>query len=273
MGAPIRTPRVPVVSMHGGVPMADSRDVARFFGKEHKNLLRSIRTAKCSEDFRGRNFEPFVSKGLAGEDVTEYVLMTKNGFAFVCLAFTGEKAAAFREDYINAFDRMEQALRNPPSADPLLALQDPRQLLQLLGTYAERTLALEAEVEAKGRALVVRDAVIAEQRPKVDALDEIAGTEGTWCITDAAKELGIKPKHLFRYMRDKDAKMRWLYQRSPSSPEVAFQDRLDDETLVHKVDKVPLPDGTKKSVTQVRVTALGLTRLAVIFAPRLPGIG
>ncbi|KQP62166.1 phage regulatory protein/antirepressor Ant [Methylobacterium sp. Leaf112] len=273
MNAVTRIPPVPVIQLHDGVPMADSRDVARYYRREHKSVLRSIREAPCSADFRERNFAPCFIKGLDGKDFTDHVLMTKSGFAFVVLAFTGDAAAAFREDYINAYDRMEAALRQGQVAvDPMVALQDPRNVLKLLGTYAERNIALEAEVAEKSHALVVTKATVAEQRPHVEALRRIAGLDGTFCISDAAKELGIRPSVLFTHMRDRTQKTRWLFIRNGTTRETAMQERLDEGTLVLKVDVVRGRDGEERAVHQVRVTAKGLAKLALTFAPRFPGV-
>ena len=38
--------------------MASSRDVAEYFGKRHKDVLRHIDRLDCSPEFNGRNFTP-----------------------------------------------------------------------------------------------------------------------------------------------------------------------------------------------------------------------
>jgi len=44
--------------------------------------------------------------------------MTKDGFAFLVMGFTGAKAAAFKEAYINQFNAMETELKHrSPVAD------------------------------------------------------------------------------------------------------------------------------------------------------------
>lgn len=40
------------------VALVDSRYVARYFEKEHKNVLADIRNLDCSEEFRRLNFQP-----------------------------------------------------------------------------------------------------------------------------------------------------------------------------------------------------------------------
>src|SRR3712207_5142345 len=74
--------QAPVVAIQDGNVTADSRDVAAFFGKQHKDVLRAIRELGCSDDFKRRNFAPFKINDLTGESIS-HVLMTKDGFMFL----------------------------------------------------------------------------------------------------------------------------------------------------------------------------------------------
>lgn len=147
----------------------------------------------------------------------------------------------------------------PVPVDPFEYLSNPHNVMAIIGGYAQRNIALEAKV--------------AEQAPMVAALDRISNADGTRCISDTAKRLGMKPNALFAYMRDPYAKMRWLFQRHAGGEDVAMQDRLDAGDLVVKVKVFRRPDGTDKLITYIHVTPLGFTRLATLFAPRLPGVG
>lgn len=101
--------------------------VAEIFGREHKNVLRDISNLECSEEFNRLNFEPVEYLDAKGEKRPAFE-MTKNGFVFLAMGFTGAKAAEFKEAYINAFDAMEKALRSIPfsldDAQKLRALRD-----------------------------------------------------------------------------------------------------------------------------------------------------
>lgn len=55
---PANLPALAFLSCKNGVPMTDSRIVAERFGKNHKDVLRAIRSLECSDDFRERNFAP-----------------------------------------------------------------------------------------------------------------------------------------------------------------------------------------------------------------------
>ncbi|MGK5615600.1 Rha family transcriptional regulator, partial [Proteus mirabilis] len=57
--------------------------------------------------------------------------MTKDGFVFLVMGFTGKKAAQFKEAYIAAFNRMEAELTKPKktTVDQRTPLRDAVNLL------------------------------------------------------------------------------------------------------------------------------------------------
>lgn len=87
-----------------------SRDVADRFEKNHKDVMRSVKNLDCTPIFNQRNFAPVEYIDNKGEKRPQY-LMTRDGFTFLAMGFTGKKAAAFKEAYINEFNRMEEELR------------------------------------------------------------------------------------------------------------------------------------------------------------------
>ncbi len=119
--ATIPTLSHPDVTIENGRAVTTSVAVAEFFRKMHKDVLRKIETLECSEDFNERNFTPVTYTDAKGEKRPMYQI-TKNGFVFLVMGFTGKKAAAFKEAYIAEFDRMEAELRqnNTPPADKII---------------------------------------------------------------------------------------------------------------------------------------------------------
>lgn len=107
-----------------------------------------------------------------------------------------------------------------------------------------------------------QQAQLAIAGPKADALDRIAGAEGSICVTDAAKIINLQPKRLFAWMHAND----WIYKRAGSSKWVACQARLKSAHLDCEYITVLRPNGTEKSVASVLVTAKGLAKLAEVAA-------
>lgn len=90
-----------------------SKTVADHFGKSHKHVLRDIESLECSEEYRESNFGPSFYTAKSGNGaIRKYKCynLTKDGFVFLAMGFTGKKAAMFKEAYINAFNKMEAAL-------------------------------------------------------------------------------------------------------------------------------------------------------------------
>lgn len=90
--------------------VCSSLDVAETFGKNHYDVLRDIRHLDCSEKFGKRNFAFTSYTDKQGKE-KPLVLMTRDGFTFLVMGYRGEKAAQFKEAYIEQFNRMERELR------------------------------------------------------------------------------------------------------------------------------------------------------------------
>lgn len=110
--------------------------------------------------------------------------------------------------------------------------------------------------EAEKRAAA--EAQLAIAAPKADALDRLATAEGSLCVTDAAKTLQVKPRELFNWL----AGNHWTYRRTGSVHWVAYQNKLQQGLLEHKVTTVLRGDGSEKVTEQVRVTPKGLAKIA-----------
>ncbi|HGF2046249.1 TPA: Rha family transcriptional regulator [Escherichia coli] len=111
----------PDVTIENGRAVTTSVAVAEFFHKLHKNVIQKIEALECSDEFTELNFQPSKYTDTTGRKLPMYQI-TKNGFVFLVMGFTGKKAAAFKEAYIAEFDRMEKELRqnNAPSPDKMI---------------------------------------------------------------------------------------------------------------------------------------------------------
>ena len=107
---------VPHVSVIDGQLTTTSRDIADCFGKRHDDVLKRIRSLDCTPEFRHRNFAEASYQVAGGQGATgthtEYRI-TRDGFSFLCMGFTGAKAAQWKERYISTFNQMAEQLVNP----------------------------------------------------------------------------------------------------------------------------------------------------------------
>ena len=88
-----------------------SLKVAEFFNKRHTEVLRTIQNLECSPEFRQRNFASAEYLDKQGKP-RPMIEMTKDGFTFIAMGFTGKEAAKFKEDHINAFNEMHDFLNS-----------------------------------------------------------------------------------------------------------------------------------------------------------------
>ena len=91
------------------VTVVTSLDIAETFGKEHKHVLRDVRSLECSEEFRQSNFGLTYYFDTQNKKQPMYYI-TRDGFTLLVMGYTGEKAMRFKEAYIRQFNAMEKAL-------------------------------------------------------------------------------------------------------------------------------------------------------------------
>lgn len=138
-----------LVTIQEGKAVTSSLQVAQVFGKEHHHVLRDIRNLDCSSQFKESNFGcSFYISELhnGGQKKQPLYYMTKDGFTFLVMGFTGKKAGKFKEDYINAFNQMELTLKSSNGAPTRHLEKEIDYLKQVLAEVAEdkrfyRTLA------------------------------------------------------------------------------------------------------------------------------------
>lgn len=94
------------------VTVVSSLDVAETFGKNHRDVMESVRniesgisTAEFSALFHMDSY-----KASNGKTNPMY-LMNRDGFTLLVMGYTGEKAMQFKLAYIKQFNAMEQALQ------------------------------------------------------------------------------------------------------------------------------------------------------------------
>ena len=179
--------------------VVSSRAVAEAFGKEHKDVMRAIRNLETTEEFRRRNFAQSSYLNEQQRDMPEY-LMTRDGFTFLAMGFTGPRAAVFKEAYINAFNKMEAELNNRKQAsleDMYKAITTPDAIMQIAANWKadrERMLELEAKVIEDYPKVVFHDTIQAIDSEGILVKDMAA------LLTNAGYKTGTH--RLFAWLRE-----------------------------------------------------------------------
>lgn len=99
--------------MHDQQAVTTSLILAEAFEKEHKNVIRVIET-KIGE-LKIEQSSKMFSKGEYTNSQNKQQPMyylNRDGFTFIAMGFTGRKADEFKLKYIDAFNKMEEQIRN-----------------------------------------------------------------------------------------------------------------------------------------------------------------
>lgn len=116
----------PVVTVVGGNVTTLSTDVATFFEKPHDAVLKAIaKIIQSVPSNRLVNFDETVvtrANPSGGAPIkSKAYRLTRDGFTFLAMGFTGARAQEFKWAYIDAFNKMEAALRQCPAKAQLPA--------------------------------------------------------------------------------------------------------------------------------------------------------
>ena len=139
-------------------------------------MLRSIKLLKCSKDFNARNFASVEYKDQKGEKRTYYD-MTQDGWMFLVMGFTGEKAAEWKEKFIVAFRAMEAELRKRQDK-PVIVSEHTR---SLPSGKKEIVLSEKAKAEIGG---IVKSCVAFAVREELAAIMSGSGKTEYWEVSD-----------------------------------------------------------------------------------------
>jgi len=225
------------------VQTVNARDLHSFLGVNSKFadwMKNQIERARLVEN---RDYVTLSKKIESGGATKEYHLTIEAGKSIGMMSAT-DKGFEIRDYFLECERRAK---------DPLALLNDPNALRALCLSYSEKVLE--------------RDKLIAEIAPKAEALDRIARTDGSVCITNAAKDLQVRPKDLFSLL---GGGLKWIFRRAGGAGWVAYQDKIQQGLLEHKVTVVSRSDGSEKMAEQVLITSKGLAKLARIVGEGQP---
>lgn len=97
--------------------VVSSKDIAEHFGKDHKNVLQNIRDILVAENSATKFFQE-TSSVYRGQHFPLY-LMNRDGFSLLAMGFTGKKALQWKLKYIEAFNEMEETLKQGYLEEPV----------------------------------------------------------------------------------------------------------------------------------------------------------
>ena len=187
-----------LVTSYNGVLVADSIQVAEQFGKKHKDVLEAVdklayeiaaQSAENSADY----FIQDTYKDVRNRTQRKY-LLTRDGFSLLVMGFTGPAALHWKLLYIEAFNKMEEALRSKV---------DIRQLVTQITTDVLRTVLPEIRqaVEPPQQPTAIEDGRVHNAR----RLDFLYGNDEALpnflTVYDIRDYLGIGQRQAYELVR------------------------------------------------------------------------
>lgn len=220
----------------GDMPLTmSSREIAELTGKEHKHVMRDIRVL---QEQLGDMFGGVVQNWTHPQNGQTYEEFTLD--KDTCLTLLLGYDAVARMKVVKRWQELEAGAQ-PPA---MINLRDPKQLAAAALQLIEVNQELQEKVESMSLT--------------VAAHERLVKSDGSICITNAAKELQMRPKDLFaKLSQDK-----WIFKRHGGSPWLGYQDKIQQGLLEMKVYTTERSDGTEKMVESVLVTPKGLAKLA-----------
>lgn len=129
-----------LVIMHDQQAVTTSLILAEAFGKQHKHVLEvissKINSAENSAQYK-KMFAEATYTDKSGKQNKMYYL-NRDGFTFIAMGFTGKKADEFKLKYIEAFNKMEQIVRQELPQTPEEKLELTMQVTSRLNKRVDK---------------------------------------------------------------------------------------------------------------------------------------
>jgi anti-repressor protein len=241
-----------VLSTKSGEPVASSRQVAENFGKEHKDILESIRQILAAENSATKSMFYETTFENRGKQYPMY-LMNRDGFTLLAMGFTGKAALEWKLKYIAAFNEMEKKLTEQPQLTRS----------QLLATAL---IAAHEELEEKDKRIELLTADTERMKPKEIFSDAVSTSQNSILVGELAKLLkqnGIEigEKRLYVWMRENG----YLIKRKGADWNKPTQRSMEMKLFTIKETVICHSDGHTSVNTTTKVTGIGQVYFVNLF--------
>ena len=227
-----------LVVSNNGKAITNSLVVAEKFGKQHKHIMQSIKDLITSAEKSANLFVESEYPDAYGRMQPMYI-MNRDGFSLLVMGFTGDRALAFKLDFIEAFNKMESHIQNGGFQVPTSFSE----ALLLAAKQAERIETQQKQLEAQSPKVLFADAVCTSSRSCL--ISELAKI-----ITQNGFEIG--QNRLFEWLRSKGYLLtKGEYYNQPS------QWAIERGFFEVKKTAITKPDGTVLVTSTTKCTGTG----------------
>ncbi|CAJ2232248.1 Rha family transcriptional regulator [Fructilactobacillus sanfranciscensis] len=220
-----------LVVMKDQQAVTSSLQVAETFGKRHKNVIRSIENMTAQNSALQNMFKLGTYLSKQNKTLPMYY-MNRDGFTLLVVGFTGKKAMDFKLKYIEAFNAMENQIRNYGG------FQIPNNMSEALQLAANQAKEME------------------EMRPKALFAEAVQTSKTDILVGQLAKILkqngiDIGANRLFKWLRENGylIKQQGMNFNTPTQKAMDFKlFRIKENTIVHSdghttINKTPKVTG------------------------------
>ena len=182
-----------ILSVKNNEAVVSSRQIAESFGKEHRNVMQSIKNLSAENSAVTQMFYKSEYTAGTGKKYPMY-LMNRDGFSLLAMGFTGKEAVQWKLKYIAAFNAMEKQLTQPKQ-------------LSKTEILSQALLIANEELEESKKQITALTAKNAELIPKAEFADAISASNasvliGSFAIVLKQNGCDIGQNRLFRYLRE-----------------------------------------------------------------------
>lgn len=139
-----------LVIMKDRQAVTTSLDIAENFEKQHKDVLEAINN-KIQSAENSAHYKSMFAEGIYQDSRNrnqKMYYMNRDGFTFIAMGFTGKKADDFKIKYIDAFNQMEQHIKQELDTSSLSPeLQMFNHMFKSLANQEIATRKLESKVD------------------------------------------------------------------------------------------------------------------------------
>lgn len=247
---------------HGPLTMS-SREIAELCEKRHDNVLRDIRAyvGAVLQMERGMDVRSLDWAGKEGVQVFEETPIGGVTCVMETNPQNGQQYPVYHLD-------KSATLTVVSGYNVILRKRIIDRWLELEGTAG--TPAMLTGPQLMAAALIEANATLSAQARQIEAMREdveaherLTKADGSLNITEAAKNLAVRPKDLFEWLQHNG----WIYKRPNGGTWLGYQTKCNQGLIEHKTTTVLRADGSEKITEQVRITAKGLSVLARLIRP------
>ena len=178
-----------LVIMKSRKALTTSLKVAETFDKAHKHVLTSIRNLTAQNSAVKKMFAESTYVNDRGQEQPMYY-MNRDGFTLLAMGFTGRDAMKFKLEYIEAFNRMDELIRNENNLP-----QTPEEQLQLTMVVTNRLVKRVGKVEARVDHIEKTSELSEVQRyqllqaRKKRVIEAVGGADSNYCQENKARKV------------------------------------------------------------------------------------